>query len=112
MRQGGIPDLEAAAVSVLRDWNSGKIPYYSAPPAIKPPKPRTETQPTVINGDVAMDDKPAAGAGGEEDLSSGDKVLSKLSEAFSLDGLLDMAEDEAQWEGEQDMGAQDVMLEE
>jgi len=30
--KGGIPDKVAAARSVLRDWNSGKIPYYTAPP--------------------------------------------------------------------------------
>lgn len=60
-----------------------------------------------------MDDRPsAAGAAGDEDLSGGDKVLSKLSEAFSLDGLLDMAEDEAQWEGEEDTEAQDFMIDE
>jgi nuclear GTP-binding protein len=29
---GGIPDKVAAARAVLSDWNSGKIPYYTAPP--------------------------------------------------------------------------------
>jgi nuclear GTP-binding protein len=31
--QGGIPDLESAARSVLQDWNSGRIPFYTMPPA-------------------------------------------------------------------------------
>ena len=26
-------DLESTARSILRDWNSGRIPYYTAPPA-------------------------------------------------------------------------------
>ncbi|XP_020291899.1 guanine nucleotide-binding protein-like 3 homolog isoform X2 [Pseudomyrmex gracilis] len=31
-RKGGVPDLLAAARSVLDDWNSGKIRYYTKPP--------------------------------------------------------------------------------
>ncbi|XP_003700447.1 nucleostemin 1 [Megachile rotundata] len=31
-RRGGIPDKLAAARSVLEDWNSGKIRYYTVPP--------------------------------------------------------------------------------
>nr|XP_031826759.1 guanine nucleotide-binding protein-like 3 homolog [Nomia melanderi] len=31
-RKGGIPDITAAARSVLEDWNSGKIRYYTVPP--------------------------------------------------------------------------------
>lgn len=27
--KGGIPDINAAAKIVLRDWNNGKIPYYT-----------------------------------------------------------------------------------
>jgi nuclear GTP-binding protein len=30
--QGGIPDKVMAARLVLKDWNRGKIPYYSVPP--------------------------------------------------------------------------------
>ncbi|KAL9188796.1 hypothetical protein ACHAXT_007174 [Thalassiosira profunda] len=30
--KGGIPDKNMAARSVIRDWNQGKIPYYSVPP--------------------------------------------------------------------------------
>lgn len=32
LKRGGIPDLEAAALSILRDWNEGKIPFYTLPP--------------------------------------------------------------------------------
>jgi nuclear GTP-binding protein len=31
--KGGIPDKVSAARGVLRDWNSGKIPFYTTPPA-------------------------------------------------------------------------------
>lgn len=30
--KGGIPDKVAAARAVLKDWNSGKIPYFTSPP--------------------------------------------------------------------------------
>lgn len=30
--KGGIPDKVAAARAVLKDWNNGKIPFYTAPP--------------------------------------------------------------------------------
>ena len=32
--KGGIPDKVAAARAVLKDWNGGKIPYFTAPPAV------------------------------------------------------------------------------
>lgn len=35
--QGGIPDIAGTARSVLRDWVSGRIPYYTSPPAAPAP---------------------------------------------------------------------------
>ena len=33
---GGAPNQEAAATQVLRDWNSGKIPYFTPVPELHP----------------------------------------------------------------------------
>lgn len=33
LKKGGIPNLEAAAMVVLQDWNQGKIPFYTTPPS-------------------------------------------------------------------------------
>eukprot|EP00911_Craspedida_sp_UC1_P002670 UC1_evm4s1960 len=33
MSRGGVPDCNAAAKVVLQDWNSGRIAYYTRPPA-------------------------------------------------------------------------------
>ncbi|EPS67713.1 hypothetical protein M569_07060 [Genlisea aurea] len=33
LKKGGILDVDAAARIVLHDWNTGKIPYYTMPPA-------------------------------------------------------------------------------
>ena len=33
VKKGGIPDKDATAVAVLRDWNSGAVSYYTPPPS-------------------------------------------------------------------------------
>lgn len=32
LKKGGVPDYRAAAVTVLRDWQTGKIKFYTLPP--------------------------------------------------------------------------------
>jgi hypothetical protein len=32
LKKGGVPDYRAAAVTVLRDWQSGKIKFFTLPP--------------------------------------------------------------------------------
>lgn len=34
LKKGGVADLKAAARSVLKDWNEGKIKYFSSPPEV------------------------------------------------------------------------------
>jgi nuclear GTP-binding protein len=46
VRKGGVPDKEAAAKAVLKDWNAGKIPYFTQPPASDPACEGTEA--TVV----------------------------------------------------------------
>jgi nuclear GTP-binding protein len=93
--QGGIPDLEGSAVSILRDWNTGKIPYYTIPPAVHASSmPSTSTAAARIGG--ASDDVEMATEVGDA------KILNNLSEAFTIDGLFDTLQDEAAWSGEED----------
>lgn len=33
LKKGGIPDIFSAARLILNDWNTGKIPFYTIPPA-------------------------------------------------------------------------------
>lgn len=35
LNKGGVPDLENAARLVLQDWNTGKIKFFTVPPANK-----------------------------------------------------------------------------
>ena len=46
--KGGIPDKKAAARAVLRDWNSGKIPYYTVPPSPSEPVSSDNASSAVI----------------------------------------------------------------
>ncbi|MBW0545626.1 hypothetical protein O181_085341 [Austropuccinia psidii MF-1] len=34
IKKGGIPDLPSTAKAILRDWNMGRIPYYTVPPPL------------------------------------------------------------------------------
>ena len=77
-----MPDLEGSAVSVLRDWNSGKISYFTTPPAVHPSSAPQVGQDLAMEGDQVGDAK----------------ILNTLSEAFTLDGLLDGGDD-AEWGG-------------
>ena len=35
LKKGGVPDTEMAARLVLRDWNDGKIPFYTRAPQVE-----------------------------------------------------------------------------
>jgi len=49
--KGGIPDKVMAARAVIRDWNSGKIPYFTRPPSIKEEKNKiVENDAKIVNG--------------------------------------------------------------
>jgi nuclear GTP-binding protein len=62
LKKGGIPNTDAAARTVLHDWNTGKIKYYCKPPAV-------------------------ASGGGAGEVDS--KVLSAFSAEMDLDALHD-----------------------
>ena len=72
--KGGIPDKIGAARSVLKDWNQGKIPYYTVPPR--------DAEPDVSKGGAVI----VSNFGAEFDLSAfDDKVLSSLKESDEMD---------------------------
>jgi nuclear GTP-binding protein len=78
--------LTGSAVSLLRDWNSGKIPYSTVPPTLHPSSAPAPTN----DKDVEMSGEQVGNA----------QILNTLSEAFTLEGLLDDMGDEAAWDGE------------
>ncbi|KAG9083881.1 hypothetical protein FS749_005667 [Ceratobasidium sp. UAMH 11750] len=73
LTKGGAADLAAAGRSVLHDWNTGKIPYHSVPPAMHPSS--RPSAPTDGNHPT-----------GGENVGEA-KIVSQLGEAFDLDAL-------------------------
>ncbi|CAE6425313.1 unnamed protein product [Rhizoctonia solani] len=72
LTKGGAADVEAAGKSVLHDWNTGKIPYHSTPPAVHP-----SSRPTLVqDGQIT----------GAENVGEV-KIVSQFGEAFDLDAL-------------------------
>ena len=72
--KGGIPDKVGAARAVLKDWNQGKIPYYTAPPA--------DAEPDVAKGGAVI----VSNFGAEFDLSKfDDQALNSLKESDEMD---------------------------
>jgi nuclear GTP-binding protein len=63
MVKGGVPNKEGAARMLLRDWNNGKIPFYTLPPEIED-------------------------AGKNVHLES--KILATYSKEFDIDALLEV----------------------
>lgn len=87
--KGGIPDKAMAARLVIRDWNMGKIPYYSVPPNDK---------------DSAMDT-----AGGASAAAGGDaKIVTKFSEEFDINKILE-EHDKELMEGLKDVDEMDFV---
>lgn len=50
LKKGGIPNIDAAAKSVLNDWNQGKIPFYTLPPAAAEDSAAMRGEATVVQG--------------------------------------------------------------
>jgi nuclear GTP-binding protein len=51
--KGGIPDKKSAARNVLKDWNCGKIPYYTPPPMDNTEEARRSTGAAVVVSEFA-----------------------------------------------------------
>lgn len=68
LRRGGAIDREAAARTVLQDWASGAIPYYTLPPTRAP-------------------DAPVAAPAGKAAAGAGDAIVSDWSREFDAEAV-------------------------
>jgi nuclear GTP-binding protein len=87
--KGGVPDKIMAGRLVIKDWNRGKIPYYSVPP-----KNDANT--------MAMDTAAASSAGGDA------KIVTQFSEEFDVTKILE-AHDKELMEGLEDVDEMDFV---
>jgi len=90
LKKGGIPDLTGAARMILRDWNAGRIPYYTVPSAS-----------AGSSASVGSSSSLTAGAGSKsastslmkstDDVGSA-AIVSSLAPEFDLDNLFKEAD--------------------
>jgi len=86
--KGGIPDKIMAARCVIKDWNKGKIPYYSVPPT----------------KDAQMNNMMVGGEGEGGDA----KIVSQFSEEFDISKIME-AHDKELMEGLDDVDEMDFV---
>ena len=79
--KGGTPDINAAARTVLMDWNHQKIPYYSVPPDVHP----SLIPSTVVDGG-ARTVAPGAESVGQA------QIVTEFAKPFTLAGLFGAAD--------------------
>ncbi|KAH8926206.1 P-loop containing nucleoside triphosphate hydrolase protein [Atractiella rhizophila] len=89
IRKGGLPDLTGAARMVLRDWQSGRIPYYTNPPTVPEAKQPDAPLATMDSSDVGSA-----------------TIVTELAPEFDLGGLYGEADKDAlrDLKGSKEMG--------
>lgn len=81
IKKGGVPDLVGTARSIIRDWNAGRIAYYTMPPAVP----------------ISSTGKGAAGSAASQVMTTNTDVGSAsiataLAPEFDLEGLFKEAD--------------------
>lgn len=75
VKKGGIPDIQGCARAILRDWNTGRIPYFTVPPPL--PKADENSKTTTDAHDLGTA-----------------TILNQLSAEFDLEGIFASADRE------------------
>ncbi|KAG9036698.1 hypothetical protein FS837_001615 [Tulasnella sp. UAMH 9824] len=98
--KGGVPDILSAALSVIHDWNVGKIPFHTTPPAIHPsmlpPAPLTTSSSAAATTSDSMVDEASERAAAYANTS----IVTEWSKPFDLDGLWKAADEDVLREGD------------
>ena len=106
LKKGGVPDLYGACRMILRDWNAGRIPYYTIPPATP------STLSGTVNGStsVATPGLKTSFVTTTADVGSA-AIMTELAPEFDLDTLFNEADSGALANSKtsQEMGAGSVV---
>lgn len=79
LTRGGQVDEEATARMILTDWNDGRIPYYTYPPAVDE---------LFLRSDDAYRARPAGGAEEDDDESGAPaQLVANMAHGVTFDGL-------------------------
>lgn len=82
IKKGGVPDLVGTARSIIRDWNAGRIPYYTLPPAVP-----LSSNVKGVGGQSAVSNVMTSST----DVGSA-SIATTLAPEFDLDGLFKEAD--------------------
>lgn len=83
LRKGGIPDLVGTARSILRDWNAGRIPYYTVPPEVPQGATASSSSTSAATNKSMLTTSADVGSAA---------IVSTLAPEFDLDGLFQEAD--------------------
>lgn len=84
LKKGGVPDVSGTAKSILRDWNAGRIPYYTVPPS-------APVYPTTSANEVNSASQKVSVMKNTDDVGSA-AIVTELAPEFDLDGLFKEAD--------------------
>lgn len=85
--RGGVPNIQAAAMTVVTDWRDGRIQGWVEPPAL-PSAPATDGAPAVVGI------KAPAPTSGVEAAADQKQIVTEWAQEFKLEGLWGDAEPE------------------
>ncbi|CAC9533642.1 putative ras-like small GTPases [Leishmania infantum JPCM5] len=80
LTRGGQVDEESTARMILADWNDGRIPYYTYPPAVDELFLRSDDAYRAVNSSGCL-------GGGAEESSTQAELVSAKARGVTLDGL-------------------------
>jgi len=111
--KGGKPDITATAISIVHDWNVGKIPFFTVPPAVHPSmisREAKEVPPSAEDDDMDADEGQDKSAAAAEYAST--SIVQSWSKPFDLAGLWDAGDEAFMNENDDDDGDMQVEEEE
>ncbi|KAG8894918.1 hypothetical protein FRC01_012676 [Tulasnella sp. 417] len=106
--KGGVPDISSAALSIIHDWNVGKIPFHTTPPAVHPSMlPPAPLASAPSGPSDSMVDEAAERAATYANTS----IVTEWSKPFDLDGLWAAADEDVLGDGGGDAGDEEMQEE-
>ncbi|KAG9033994.1 hypothetical protein FRB95_013967 [Tulasnella sp. JGI-2019a] len=104
--KGGKPDINLAAISVVHDWNVGKIPFFTIPPVIHPSMAVPTATATTSSGPVSNDNEMTTDVKEREAAYASTSIVDSWSKPFDLDGLWDAVDEDVLNEAGEDVEMQ------
>jgi nuclear GTP-binding protein len=81
MKRGGVPNFEEAARTIIQDWNSGIVPFYTVPP----PLPAASS--AMASSDLATPSSTSSSAMIDEEGNAA-AIVTQWAKEFDIDALL------------------------